>query len=178
MNVKQHRKSVKNAKPRQKKIHLLLQQVVESRVLPVKKRDIQRYIWTTLAAVGVKKKRRCEVAIRIVDSAESQQLNNSYRGKDKPTNVLSFPSDLPPEILAILPNRPLGDLVICLPVVLVEASEQGKTADEHFAHLVIHGILHLLGYDHELGETEQKEMEAIEIGIMQQLGMTDPYADR
>jgi probable rRNA maturation factor len=178
MKAKQHRKTAKNDKARQKKIHLLLQQVVDSRVLPIKKRDVQRYIWATLSALDIKKKRRCEVAIRIVDAAESHTLNNSYRGKDKPTNVLSFPSDLPPEILAILPNRPLGDLVICLPVVLVEASEQGKTPVEHFAHLVIHGILHLLGHDHELGDAEQKEMEAIEIGIMRELGFTDPYADR
>ncbi len=166
------------AKRRKKKLNILLQQVSESPALSIRKRDLQIWIWETLSIVGIKKKRTCEVAIRIVDAAESQQLNFAYREKDKPTNVLSFPSDLPEEILSILPNKPLGDLVICLPVVLSEADEQGKTPKEHFAHLVIHGILHLLGYDHETGEVEAAEMEALEIKIMHHLHFSDPYADR
>src|SRR5690349_6363458 len=85
-----------------------------------------------------------ELTIRIVDDAESQTLNHDYRGKDYPTNVLSFPADLPEEIDIPL----LGDLVICAPVIAREANEQGKTLDAHWAHMVIHGTLHLLGYDH------------------------------
>jgi probable rRNA maturation factor len=166
------------SKRRKKKLNILLQRVCESPALLVRKRDLQLWIWETLSVVGIKKKRKCEVAIRIVDTAESQQLNFAYREKDKPTNVLSFPSDLPEEILLILPNKPLGDLVICLPVVLSEADEQGKTPKEHFAHLVVHGVLHLLGYDHETSAEDAMEMEALEIKIMQHLHFPDPYADR
>ncbi|HEY4714115.1 MAG TPA: rRNA maturation RNase YbeY [Aquirhabdus sp.] len=167
-----------NVKRRQKKLQIKLQQICRSTRLPIRKRDLQPWIWETLAAVGIKQKRLCEVTIRIVDTEESQFLNFNYRNKAKPTNVLSFPSDLPKEILQILPNRPLGDLVICLPVVIAEADEQGKTEQEHFAHLVVHGILHLLGYDHELSMKDEVIMESVEIEIMQTLGFSDPYADR
>ncbi|MCV6625850.1 MAG: rRNA maturation RNase YbeY [Cellvibrionaceae bacterium] len=111
-----------------------------------------------------------EVSIRLVDSAESQALNLQYRGKDKPTNVLSFPADLPPELALPL----LGDLVICVPVMLAEAAEQGKTELAHWAHLCIHGCLHLLGYDH-IEETEAEAMEALETELLAQLGYPDPY---
>lgn len=172
-------KNRKNAsKRRQKKLQLKLQQICRSTRLPIRKRDLQPWIWETLATIGIKKKRLCEVTIRIVDTEESQFLNFNYRNKAKPTNVLSFPSDLPKEILQILPNRPLGDLVICLPVVIAEADEQGKTEQEHFAHLVVHGILHLLGYDHELSTEDEVIMESLEIEIMESLGFSDPYADR
>lgn len=173
---KRHRKS--ESKRRQKKLQIKLQQICRSTRLPIRKRDLQPWIWETLATIGIKKKRLCEVTIRIVDTEESQFLNFNYRGKAKPTNVLSFPSDLPREILQILPSRPLGDLVICLPVVIAEADEQGKTEQEHFAHLVVHGILHLLGYDHERSMEDEVIMESIEIDIMQNLGFSDPYADR
>ena len=111
-----------------------------------------------------------EVTIRIVDEAESQQLNDQYRAKDKPTNVLSFPFQCPPGIDLPL----LGDLVICAQVVASEAAEQGKAPATHWAHMVIHGCLHLLGFDH-INDDDAAEMEAEEIQILQQLGISNPY---
>ena len=111
-----------------------------------------------------------EVTIRIVDEAESHELNLTYRGKDKPTNVLSFPFEAPPEIELPL----LGDLIICRQVVEKEAVEQSKTVEEHWAHMVIHGCLHLLGYDH-IEDDEAEEMEGLETEILQNLGYADPY---
>lgn len=107
-----------------------------------------------------------ECVIRLVDETESQQLNSSYRGKDKSTNVLSFTYD---EI-----DNYLGDLVVCLPVVEREAKEQNKTRQDHMAHMVVHGVLHLLGYDHEINE-EAEEMEALECAILNELGIDNPY---
>ncbi|MFQ1008540.1 rRNA maturation RNase YbeY [Gilliamella apicola] len=111
-----------------------------------------------------------EITIRIVDEQESQQLNNTYRHKNKPTNVLSFPFESPIEIEVPL----LGDLIICKQVVEAEAKEQDKSLTSHWAHMIVHGCLHLLGYDHILDE-EAEEMENIEIDIMQQLGFNNPY---
>jgi len=111
-----------------------------------------------------------EITIRIVDIAESQNLNLTYRGKDKPTNVLSFPFEAPENITLPL----LGDLIICRQVVEKEAIEQQKNQGAHWAHMVIHGCLHLLGYDH-LTDFEAEEMETIETEIMQKLGYPDPY---
>ncbi|PKH20532.1 rRNA maturation RNase YbeY [Enterobacterales bacterium CwR94] len=111
-----------------------------------------------------------EVTLRLVDEAESQELNATYRGKDKPTNVLSFPFEAPPEIELSL----LGDLIICRQVVEREAQEQQKTLDAHWAHMVIHGSLHLLGYDH-IEDDEAEEMESLETEIMLALGYPDPY---
>lgn len=123
--------------------------------------------WAGLALQG---KPGHELTIRLVDADESRELNHEYRGKDAPTNVLSFPSDLPPEL-----NIPLlGDLVICVPVVLREAAEQGKSAEAHWAHMVIHGCLHLLGYDH-MEEAEAEEMESLERQLLAELGISDPY---
>lgn len=111
-----------------------------------------------------------ELTIRIVDEAESHELNSTYRGKDKPTNVLSFPFEAPEGVEMPL----LGDLVICRQIVEKEAEEQGISAESHWAHLAIHGTLHLLGYDH-LNDEEAEEMESLESGIMQSLGYEDPY---
>lgn len=111
-----------------------------------------------------------EVTIRVVGFDESQALNAQYRRQDKPTNVLSFPSELPPELQIPL----LGDLVVCAGVVEREALEQGKSLLAHWAHMVIHGTLHLLGYDHE-SDTEAEEMEALETHILSQLGFPAPY---
>ncbi|MFP1738941.1 rRNA maturation RNase YbeY [Lonsdalea quercina] len=111
-----------------------------------------------------------EVTIRIVDEAESHELNHTYRGKDKPTNVLSFPFEAPPEVELPL----LGDLIICRQVVEQEAAEQEKTSEEHWAHMVVHGCLHLLGYDH-IEDSEAEEMESLETEIMQGMGYADPY---
>ncbi len=111
-----------------------------------------------------------EITVRIVDEAESHQLNLTYRGKDKPTNVLSFPFECPDEVALPL----LGDLVICRQVVEREAQEQGKLLTAHWAHMVVHGSLHLLGYDH-IEEDEAEEMESLESQIMRSLGFADPY---
>lgn len=111
-----------------------------------------------------------EVTIRVVDKVESQQLNLTYRGKDYPTNVLSFPFQCPPGVELPL----LGDLVICAPVVENEAIEQNKALQAHWAHMVIHGSLHLLGFDH-INDDDAEQMEAEEITILQQLGITNPY---
>ena len=113
-----------------------------------------------------------EVTVRLVDEAESQELNHTYRGKDKPTNVLSFPFECPPGIELPL----LGDLVICRQVVEREATEQGKPLMAHWAHMVVHGSLHLLGYDH-IEDGEAEEMEALEIEFMAALGFANPYQD-
>ena len=112
-----------------------------------------------------------EVTIRIVDAAESQQLNHQYRGKDRPTNVLSFPFEAPPGVELPL----LGDLVICAPVVEQEAAEQQKTLTAHWAHMTIHGMLHLQGYDHIL-DPDAEVMENLEKDLMHQLGFDNPYA--
>lgn len=113
-----------------------------------------------------------ELTIRIVDEAEGRELNHTWRGKDYATNVLSFPAEIPDGLLDI---PLLGDLVICAPVVAREAAEQGKRAEAHWAHLVIHGCLHLLGYDH-IDDAEAKEMEALERQLLAELGHPDPYA--
>jgi probable rRNA maturation factor len=110
-----------------------------------------------------------EQTIRVVTEAESQALNGQFRGKDKSTNVLSFPSDD-----GYLEYDCLGDLVICVPVIESEALLQGKTQDAHWAHMVIHGMLHLQGLDHQ-NDQESKEMEAQEIKILSTLGYASPY---
>ncbi|HLD65927.1 MAG TPA: rRNA maturation RNase YbeY [Pseudomonas sp.] len=114
-----------------------------------------------------------ELTIRLVDEPEARELNRTYRHKDYATNVLSFPADVPDELLDI---PLLGDLVICVAVVAREAAEQGKSLDAHWAHLVIHGCLHLLGYDH-MDEAEALEMESLEQQLLAELGHPDPYAD-
>ena len=111
-----------------------------------------------------------EMTVRIVDEAESHALNLNYRGKDRPTNVLSFPFECPDEVELPL----LGDLVICRQVVEREAQEQDKPVMAHWAHMVVHGSLHLLGYDH-IEDDEAEEMESLENQIMTGLGFADPY---
>lgn len=114
-----------------------------------------------------------ELTIRLVDEAEGRELNRTWRQKDYATNVLSFPADVPDELLDI---PLLGDLVICVPVVAREAAEQGKPLQAHWAHLVIHGCLHLLGYDH-IDDAEADEMEDLERKLLAELGHPDPYAE-
>ncbi len=114
-----------------------------------------------------------ELTIRLVDEPEGRELNRTWRQKDYATNVLSFPAEVPDGLLDI---PLLGDLVICVPVLEREAVEQGKTLQAHWAHLVIHGCLHLLGYDH-IDDDEAEEMESIERQLLAELGHTDPYAD-
>jgi probable rRNA maturation factor len=114
-----------------------------------------------------------EVSIRIVGEAEGAEFNGRYRGKAGPTNVLSFPAELP--VGVALPT--MGDLVICAPVVAREAQAQGKDLSAHWAHLTVHGCLHLIGYDHE-HEAEAAKMEALETAILAVLGFPDPYTPR
>lgn len=115
-----------------------------------------------------------EMAIRIVDEPESQELNFSYRHKDSPTNVLSFPFEIPPGIPEDAYDPQLGDLVVCASVVARESIEQSKPLFDHWAHMVIHGTLHLLGYDH-IEENEAEEMELLETQILCKLDIKDPY---
>ena len=111
-----------------------------------------------------------ELSIRIVDERESQELNQTYRGSSGPTNVLSFPFDV--EIPEPLPL--IGDVVICAPVVAREAEQQNKELKAHWAHMIVHGVLHLQGYDHQ-NDTEAAIMETLETEIMQKLGFPPPY---
>lgn len=131
--------------------------------------DFQRWVEATLAGAGYQKD--AELTLRIVNEAEITALNETYRHKQGPTNVLSFPFAAPPEVDSAL----LGDIVICAPVVLREAVIQDKTPEAHWAHLVAHGVLHLLGYDHD--ETQAEAMESLEIRILTGLGYPDPYGD-
>lgn len=132
----------------------------------------QLILWATSALTTRTQYEEPELTIRIVDEEESQELNHEYRGKDKPTNVLSFPFEAP----AHVPIPLLGDLVICKQVVEREAIEQGKTLTAHWAHMTVHGCLHLLGYDH-IDDEEAEEMEGIERIVMADLGFEDPYID-
>jgi probable rRNA maturation factor len=127
--------------------------------------------WVEAALHGAKRRKPAELAIRIVDADEGRALNRDYRGKDYATNVLSFPAELPPGVTLPL----IGDLAICVPVVLREATEQHKLPRDHWAHLTIHGVLHLLSYDHT-EDVEAEVMEALETRILAGLGIADPYA--
>jgi probable rRNA maturation factor len=133
-------------------------------------------IWAG-AALG-RRAARGELGVRVVGAAESRRLNARYRGKDKPTNVLSFPvvplERSPASRSPHGEGRPLGDLVICAQVVRCEAREQRKPLKAHWAHLVVHGALHLVGYDHER-EAEAKRMERREIDVLRRLGFANPY---
>lgn len=115
-----------------------------------------------------------ELTIRIVTSEESQTLNREFRGKDKPTNVLSFPSEKPPGFPVAEAWPLLGDLVVCASVVEREAQEQHKSVKAHWAHMIIHGCLHLIGFDH-IEEAEAVVMEALEVNCLAALGFDDPY---
>ncbi|EJO34143.1 rRNA maturation RNase YbeY [Acinetobacter radioresistens] len=157
------------------KLSLSLQQTFVAPELVLKRAYLKKVIETTLRHLDVKQD--CEIGIACVDLDQSHQLNLEYRRKDKPTNVLSFPSEIPEEILPMLAARPLGDLVICIPVVLQEAAEQHKVPVEHFTHMLVHGTLHLLGYDHEISDEDADEMEALEIEILAKLGVNNPYRE-
>jgi probable rRNA maturation factor len=113
-----------------------------------------------------------EISLRIVDEAESAALNERFRGHDSATNVLAFPADPPPQPEGAL--RPVGDIVICAPVVIREAREQGKPVEAHWAHMAVHGALHLAGYDHEAA-VAARAMEAREKQVLAAFGFSDPY---
>ncbi|HTU65685.1 MAG TPA: rRNA maturation RNase YbeY [Steroidobacteraceae bacterium] len=132
------------------------------------------------AALGRRGKGR-EIAVRVVAADESRELNKRWRGKDKPTNVLSFPA---PAALAHATSRgaaardgalPLGDLVICAQVVREESGRDGKDLEAHWAHMIVHGTLHLAGYDHETGERDRMKMERREIAVLRSFGYGNPY---
>lgn len=124
--------------------------------------------WAEAALVG--ERDQAELSIRVVDAEEGRALNQQYRGKDYATNVLSFPADIPDYVELPL----LGDLVICAPVVAAEAAAQGKTPEAHWAHMVVHGVLHLLGYDHT-DDALAEVMESRERRILSDFGFADPY---
>lgn len=126
--------------------------------------------WVEAALEGAGREEASELTIRIVGLEEITALNRDYRHKDKPTNVLSFPFEAPPGIELPL----LGDIVICADVVRDEALEQGKREEAHWAHMTVHGVLHLLGYDH-IDEAEAEAMEGLETDILTGLGYTPPY---
>ena len=129
-----------------------------------------------VAAALANRIREADLAIRIVGTKEGRALNNHYRGKDYATNVLSFPAELPDGLPMGVKMPLLGDLVICAPVVAREAKEQKKPLAAHYAHLTVHGVLHLLGWDHE-DEKEAVCMEQLEREILASLGIGDPYGD-
>lgn len=132
--------------------------------------QFQLWVDTALNEVSTKTDTSFELTIRLVNVEESQQLNSEYRGKNKPTNVLSFPFEVPEGITLNL----LGDLIICVEVMKLEAEEQNKALFDHWAHLVIHGCLHLVGFDH-ISDNEAAEMEALEIKILAKLDIDNPY---
>lgn len=147
--------------------YIELQTVYEAPGLP-SQAQLQSWVDAALAHIDDE----TEIVIRIVDEAESQALNEQYRHKQGPTNILSFPVDVPEGIELDL----LGDLVVCSPIIAKEADEQHKPLHDHWAHIIIHGVLHLLGYDH-IDDREAEEMEALEIALLEKLHIANPYLE-
>ena len=137
--------------------------------------EIEAWVVRALLASGQEFAARTELSVRVVDTGEIQALNRDYRQQDKPTNVLSFPAGpvagLPAEEATVL-----GDIVVCADVVSREAAEQGKPAADHWAHMLVHGALHLVGYDHG-NASDAAEMEELETTILGQYGLRDPYGE-
>ena len=125
-------------------------------------------------AVPTTKAQKFKLTIRIVDEPEAQRFNREYRGRDYATNVLSFPAELPEGLPEEVRQSQLGDILICAPVVVSEALEQQRPENDHWAHLTVHGVLHLLGYDHEQSAAAAV-MESLETKILRNLGISDPY---
>ena len=149
----------RSAKPRLPELRLAVQYPGGRHGAPTRP-QLRR--WVRAACAGP-----AEVTIRFVGSEEGQRLNRDYRGRDQATNVLSFPYAADPRLS--------GDLVLCLPVVEREAQDQGKSSEAHFAHLIVHGMLHLQGYDHDTDNDDAERMEAMERDILRVLGYPDPY---
>lgn len=137
-------------------------------------RDEAFRLWAETALDG--QQGLLSMTIRVVDEAEALGFNRDYRGKEYATNVLSFPAELPAGLPDDVRQSQLGDLLICAPVVAREASEQRRSVSDHWAHLVIHGVLHLLGYDHQSVD-EATTMESLETVMLARLGIGDPYRD-
>ena len=150
------------------RVHIDLINNSDSTQLPALS-DLQH--WATVAVD--QRREEAEISLLIVDEAEGAELNQQWRNKSGPTNVLSFPSDLPAELGLPL----LGDLIICAPVVAREALEQKKSLNSHWAHMMVHGTLHLLGFDH-IDDDQAEEMESLETDILARIGYPDPYQDR
>lgn len=150
--------------------HIILQFAADKVFIP--KSTLLRKWAKKALTVAAKKKQWVEMTIRFVEPEEMTELNQTYRHKNYPTNVLSFPMDIPPTVSQ--DQMILGDIVICADVVIQEAILQNKKNEAHFAHMVIHGVLHLLGYDHEK-EQDASMMESLEIDILKQLGFSNPY---
>lgn len=147
------------------RMHLTVQRETTARGLPASA-TLGRWAQAALAGSGAG---QALVTLRLVDADESRRLNARFRGKRRPTNVLSFTYDMPPGRAGLA-----GDVVICAPVVMAEAAAQGKSRRAHWAHLVVHGILHLRGHDH-VHEADAQVMEAAEIRILRRLGFSNPY---
>lgn len=126
--------------------------------------------WAAAALAVARRRRASELSIRLVGTEEGRTYNRDYRGRDYATNVLSFPVELPSGLRTPL----LGDLIVCAPVVAREATEQHKPLRAHYAHMTVHGVLHLLGYDH-ISDTDAERMEALERRALAGLGIADPY---
>ncbi|PWD85756.1 rRNA maturation RNase YbeY [Ignatzschineria cameli] len=135
--------------------------------------QLQHWITTALLHAGYQKP--AEINIRFTDNEEIQQLNRDFRQKDRPTNVLSFPFEVPDFLEEEIFT--LGDIIIAMPVIEAEAKAQEKPIENHLAHMVVHGTLHLLGFDH-IEDVEAEEMEALEIAILAKLGIDNPYQER
>lgn len=136
--------------------------------------DEQFQLWVEAALAG--KPQKFTLAIRVVDEPEARRYNREYRDKDYATNVLSFPAELPEGLPEEIRQAQLGDLLLCAPVVAREAKEQCRSEVDHWAHLIVHGVLHLFGYDHEQ-QSEAVLMETLETEILANLGVSDPYQD-
>lgn len=154
-------------------VRVTLQIATESQGLPGEA-DFSRWAGRALTASRIPLTAHSCVTIRIVDEQESQTLNTTFRDVTKPTNVLAFPAG-PVDPAVVDDDAELGDLVICAAVVKDEARDQEKDVIAHFAHMTVHGCLHLAGYDH-MDDVQAAEMEALEIQIMGSLGFPDPYA--
>ena len=162
-----------NAEAQSVDLILDLQQMIVSDSIP-DKAILELWVKTALIEEAAYSRKlldsEYELTIRIVDKDEIQQLNKTYRHKDKPTNVLSFPFAAPPEIQLPL----LGDIIICHDVVIEEAQQQQKNSQDHWAHIVIHGVLHLKGYDH-IQDSDADIMETLEIQILNKINISNPY---
>lgn len=155
-------------------VDLELQWAIKEQPIPTQEQCEE---WVQASLVGEMAGEANELTVRIVGPEESQTLNREYRGKDKPTNVLSFEFENPPGLIDLGEELPyLGDLVICAEIVEAEAKAQNKPLESHWAHMVVHGTLHLQGYDHH-DDDEAEEMEALEKEILHGLGYNDPYRE-
>jgi probable rRNA maturation factor len=135
--------------------------------------EIEQWVMRALEGAGPPLSGTTEIAVKVVGNEEMQRLNKDYRGLDRPTNVLAFPAGDQP-VIPRDETRNLGDIVVCAPIVAGEAAEQGKPVPDHWAHMIVHGTLHLLGFDH-IEERDAAEMEAHEVRILSKHGVPDPY---